>query len=237
MTVHHSILIVDDDDALRPILAEQLQEGGAYRVEEAASLAEAGEVLAQSNNRIDMILLDLHLPDGNGRDFCAQLRAKSIRTPIIMMTGSHDEEDVVRGLDAGANDYVSKPFRIGELKARVRVQLRLFENSEDVVFDIGSYVFHPASKQLTDRRTSQRIHLTEKETAILKFLYRAGGKPVEREVLLHEVWGYHASVTTHTLETHIYRLRQKIEPEQGRAGLLLTEGGGYCLNLSQQRSL
>ncbi|MBA5726845.1 response regulator transcription factor [Bombella mellum] len=231
MNAHHSILIVDDDDALRLLLAEQLEEDGAYRVEQAATLAAAGDIMGRSTGgRIEIVLLDVNLPDGDGRDFCAGLRRRGIHIPIIMMTGSHDEDDVIRGLDAGANDYVAKPFRMGELKARLRAQLRLFENSEDVVFDIGPYVFHPARKQLTDQKKGQRIHLTEKETAILKYLYRAGGQPVERDVLLHEVWGYHASVTTHTLETHIYRLRQKIEPDHGRAGILLTEGGGYCLN-------
>ncbi|CDG34013.1 DNA-binding response regulator [Parasaccharibacter sp. TMW2.1882] len=231
MNAHHSILIVDDDDALRLLLAEQLGEEEAYRVEQAATIAAAREVMDHSSGgRTDILLLDVNLPDGDGRDFCAGLRERGIHIPIIMMTGSHDEDDVIRGLDAGANDYVAKPFRMGELKARLRAQLRLFENSEDVVFDIGPYVFHPARKQLVDQKKGQRIHLTEKETAILKYLYRAGGQPVERDVLLHEVWGYHASVTTHTLETHIYRLRQKIEPDHGRAGILLTEGGGYCLN-------
>ncbi|MCQ0041960.1 response regulator transcription factor [Bombella apis] len=231
MNAHHSILIVDDDDALRLLLAEQLGEEEAYRVEQAATIAAAREVMDHSSGgRTDILLLDVNLPDGDGRDFCAGLRERGIHIPIIMMTGSHDEDDVIRGLDAGANDYVAKPFRMGELKARLRAQLRLFESSEDVVFDIGPYVFHPARKQLVDQKKGQRIHLTEKETAILKYLYRAGGQPVERDVLLHEVWGYHASVTTHTLETHIYRLRQKIEPDHGRAGILLTEGGGYCLN-------
>lgn len=230
MNAHHSILIVDDDDALRCLLAEQLGDDGVYRVEQAVTLAAAEDAMSRPGGRIDVILLDVNLPDGDGRDFCAKLRSRGIHIPIIMMTGSHDEDDVIRGLDAGANDYVAKPFRLGELKARVRAQLRLFENSEDVVFDIGPYVFHPARKQLMDQKKGHRIHLTEKETAILKYLYRAGGQPVERDVLLHEVWGYHASVTTHTLETHIYRLRQKIEPDHGRAGILLTEGGGYCLN-------
>ncbi len=230
MNTRHSILIVDDDDGLGSVLAAQLSEGEAYRVERATTLALAEEVLGRSEGRINIVLLDVNLPDGDGREFCAALRKKGLAIPIIIMTGSHDEYDVIRGLDAGANDYVAKPFRVGELQARVRAQLRLFENSEDVVFDIGPYVFRPANKQLLDQKTGRRIHLTEKETAILKYLYRAGGQPVERDVLLHEVWGYHASVTTHTLETHIYRLRQKIEPAHGRAGILLTEGGGYCLN-------
>jgi len=150
--------------------------------------------------------------------------------PIVMLTGSDEEADVVRGLDSGANDYVAKPFRLAELLARLRAQLRIFENSEDAVFAIGPYVFRPSAKLLQDPVANRRIRLTEKEAAILKFLYRAGTRPVPRQVLLNEVWGYNAAVTTHTLETHIYRLRQKIEPDPQISRLLLTEGGGYRLD-------
>ena len=147
-----------------------------------------------------------------------------------MLTGSDEEMDVVRGLDSGANDYIAKPFRLAELLARVRAQLRMFEHSEDAVFNIGPFIFHPSAKQLRDPVKNRRIRLTEKEAAILKYLYRAGPRPVSRQVLLNEVWGYNAAVTTHTLETHIYRLRQKIEPDPSNARLLLTEGGGYRLD-------
>jgi DNA-binding response OmpR family regulator len=147
-----------------------------------------------------------------------------------MLTGADAEQDVVRGLDSGANDYIAKPFRIMELIARLRAQLRVFDNSEDAVFMIGPYTFRPSAKMLQDTARNRRIRLTEKECSILKFLYRAGGRPVGRQILLNEVWGYNAAVTTHTLETHIYRLRQKIEPDPAAASLLLTEGGGYRLD-------
>ena len=150
--------------------------------------------------------------------------------PIIMLTGSDAETDVVRGLDSGANDYIAKPFRLNELLARLRAQLRIFENSEDAVFTIGPYTFRPSAKLLQDPAKNRRIRLTEKEAAILKYLYRAGGRPVGRQILLNEVWGYNSAVTTHTLETHIYRLRQKIEPDPANACLLVTEGGGYRLD-------
>ena len=229
MSGERLILVVDDDDTLRQLLIEQLQVDGEFNVAGAASVKQAQGLLDNRDAHFDAVILDVGLPDGDGRDFCARLRDQGFRMPIIMLTGSDDEADVVRGLDAGANDYVAKPFRIAELIARLRAQRRIFENTEDAVFTIGPYIFRPSAKTLTEVPRNRRIRLTEKEVAILKFLYRAGSNPVTRQVLLDEVWGYNASVTTHTLETHIYRLRQKIEPNPSSASLLLTEGGGYRL--------
>ncbi len=230
MTAGHPILIVDDDDALRETLAEQLQVDGEFVVSEAATVAEAERLVTSKDARFDALILDVGLPDGDGRDLCQRLRQKGVKMPIIILTGSDDDSDVVRGLEAGANDYVAKPFRLAVLLARIRRQLSSFENSEDAVFPIGPYTFRPAAKLLEERAKNKRIRLTEKEAAILKYLYRAGKKPIARQVLLNEVWGYNAAVTTHTLETHIYRLRQKIEPDPANAKLLLTETGGYRLD-------
>ena len=224
------ILIVDDDQALRATLVEQLAVDGEFAPREAGTMAEAGQILLADGARFDAVLLDIGLPDGDGRDLCTELRRTGIKVPIIMLTGADAEHDVVRGLDSGANDYIAKPFRIMELIARLRAQLRVFDNSEDAVFVIGPYTFRPSAKMLQDTQRNRRIRLTEKECAILKFLYRAAGRPVGRQILLNEVWGYNAAVTTHTLETHIYRLRQKIEPDPATASLLLTEGGGYRLD-------
>jgi DNA-binding response OmpR family regulator len=230
MSSQHPILVIDDDTALRSELFGQLESGGEFAPIAASSIEEATARLADGAIRFDALLLDVGLPDGDGRDFCKKLRQDGLKIPIIMLTGSNSESDVVRGLDAGANDYISKPFRLNELLARLRAQLRAFENSEDAVFNIGPYMFRPASRQLLDPAKNKRIRLTDKEAAILKFLYRASGRPVARQVLLNEVWGYNSSVTTHTLETHVYRLRQKIEPEPAVSKLLLTEGGGYRLD-------
>jgi len=229
MSSERPILIVDDDDDLRLTLAEQFGVEREFVPVEAASLAEAEETLSGRDARFDALILDVRLPDGDGRDFCQKLRRQGHKMPVIMLTGSDAESDVIRGLDAGANDYMAKPFRLGELLARVRAQLRIFENSEDAVFTIGPYTFRPSAKLLQDPVKNRRIRLTEKEAAILKFLYRAGDRAVARQVLLNEVWGYNAAVTTHTLETHIYRLRQKIEPDPAHPSLLVTEGGGYRL--------
>jgi DNA-binding response OmpR family regulator len=223
-------LIVDDDRALRSLLVEQFAVDGEFIAVEAGSVSEAESCLGKADNRFEAIILDVGLPDGDGRDYCARLRRQGVKLPIVMLTGSDDESDVVRGLDAGANDYIAKPFRLAELLARLRAQVRIFENSEDAVFAIGPYTFRPSAKLLQEPARNRRIRLTEKEAAILKFLYRAGTQPVARQVLLNEVWGYNAAVTTHTLETHIYRLRQKIEPDPSNARLLVTEGGGYRLD-------
>ena len=230
MVAERPVLIVDDDRVLREELVNQLQHDGEFSAAEASSLAEASALVTAPGARFDALILDVGLPDGDGRDLCADLRRQGQRMPIIMLTGSDDEADVVRGLDSGANDYIAKPFRLNELLARLRAQLRIFENSEDAVFTIGPYTFRPSAKLLQEPPRNRRIRLTEKEAAILKFLYRAGTKPVPRQILLNEVWGYNAAVTTHTLETHIYRLRQKIEPDPSNARLLVTEGGGYRLD-------
>jgi DNA-binding response OmpR family regulator len=230
------ILVVDDDEALRQTLAEQLAHDGEFVATEAATAAEATARLAADDARFDAIVLDIGLPDGDGRELCARLRKQGLRMPILMLTGADGEQDIVRGLDSGANDYIAKPFRVSELMARLRAQLRVFDNSEDAVFTVGPYTFRPSAKLLLEVARNRKIRLTEKEAAILKYLYRAGGRPVGRQILLNEVWGYNSAVTTHTLETHIYRLRQKIEPDPSNARLLVTEGGGYRLDPTAGRA-
>ncbi|MBU6449825.1 MAG: response regulator transcription factor [Rhodospirillales bacterium] len=222
-----TILVVDDDDALRGALMEQLSVNGEFAPVEAASLAEA-EARLSNGARYEALLLDVCLPDGDGRDFCRSLRERGIKAPVIMLTASAEEADVVRGLDSGANDYLAKPFRLNELLARLRAHLRSFESSEDAEIKIGPYQFRPSARLLLDAKGG-KIRLTDKEAAILKYLYRAG-KAVARQMLLEAVWGYKQTITTHTLETHVYRLRQKIEVDPQNARILLTDGGGYRLN-------
>jgi DNA-binding response OmpR family regulator len=230
MAAERPILVVEDDDALRETLADQLAEDGEFVATCVASIEQAEAKLVQKDAHFDVVVLDITLPDGDGRELCARLRKKGHRMPIIMLTGSADAVDVVRGFDAGANDYVTKPFRLTELLARLRAQMRSFENSEDAVFTIGPYTFRPSAKLLQDPVKNRRIRLTAKETGILKLLYRAGNRTVARQVLLTEVWGYNVAVSTHTLETHIYRLRRKIEPDPANTLLLITDRDGYRLD-------
>jgi DNA-binding response OmpR family regulator len=230
MSIIKKILLVDDDESLRQSLAEQLGLYQEYDIDEAGTGAGALEALKAQN--YDLIILDVGLPDHDGREVCRMIRHSGNRMPVIMLTGADTDADTILGLDAGANDYVTKPFKFSILLARVRAHLRQHEQSEDAVFSIGPYTFKPAGKMLVRDDSGQKVRLTEKETSILKYLLRAGGKAVGRDELLDEVWGYNAAVTTHTLETHVYRLRQKVEEEPSKARILLTEPGGYRLNLA-----
>jgi len=226
MSVVHHILLVDDDQTLRDALAEQLALYEEFRLSTAGTAGAA--VKAVQGERVDLVVMDVGLPDMDGREAVKVMRKNGFKSPVVMLTAQGSDADTVLGLEAGANDYVVKPFKFAVLLARIRAHLRQYEASEDAIFQVGPYTFHPGSKLLVSDNGS-KTKLTEKETAILRFLYRAGRKPIAREVLLQEVWGYNSQVTTHTLETHIYRLRQKIEPNPATAAILVTEGGGYKL--------
>ncbi|MGF1606063.1 MAG: response regulator transcription factor [Rhodothalassiaceae bacterium] len=222
------LLLVDDDNELRESLAEQLGMHEDFEVTQVATGSAAIETC--KSETFDLILLDVGLPDFDGRESCRILRKNGVKVPIIMLTGHDTDADTILGLESGANDYVTKPFKFAVLLARIRAQLRQHEQSEDAVFTVGPYTFKPAAKLMVRDADGQKVRLTEKETSILKYLYRAGDKPVGRDELLNEVWGYNAGVTTHTLETHVYRLRQKIETEPSQAKILVTEPGGYRLD-------
>ena len=227
MTQVKTILLIDDDDDLREALTEQFVMTEEFAVVDASTGADALQHLKKG--LFDLLIVDVGLPDTDGRELCRLMRKQGLKTPVIMLTGHATDADTILGLDAGANDYVTKPFKFPVLLARIRSQLRQHEQSEDAVFKLGPYSFRPALKLLVCADDT-KIRLTEKETNILKFLYRAPIPVVPRDMLLQEVWGYNAAVTTHTLETHIYRLRQKIEPDPANVQLLLTETGGYRLN-------
>lgn len=229
MSRETTILIIDDDADLRQALVEQfdLEDGFAGVAAHSATDGFA----AAAEHKPAAIVLDVSLPDMDGFEACRQLRAQGVKAPIIMLTGAaQEEEQQVQGLDAGANDYVLKPFKFSVLLARIRAHLRSHEASEDAVYRIGPYEFRPSLRLLIDP-AQKKVRLTDKEASILRYLYRSGEKPVGREELLREVWGYNANVTTHTLETHIYRLRQKIEPDAQSPKLLITETGGYRLQV------
>ena len=227
MTTGKRILIVEDDTTLLEMLSDQLQLHEGFSTVGATSAAEALEQAKE--DYFDIILLDVGLPDMDGREVCRLMRRNGVTSPIIILTGADTDADTILGLDAGANDYIVKPFRLGVLLARLRAHIRQHERSDDAVFTIRPYTFQPSNKLLINNEDEKKVRLTDKETAILKYLYRSGDKVVSRDVLLDEVWGYNASVTTHTLETHVYRLRQKIEENPSSVRILITEPGGYRL--------
>ncbi len=228
MTTKKTLLLVDDDADLRDTLAEQFAYDDEFDVM-TADAAKPGMELAQTE-RVDLIIFDVGLPDMDGREACRVLRKHGVKTPIILLTAQSGDADHVLGLRSGADDFLAKPISFVVLLERVHNQLRRHEQSEDAVLQVGPYQFKPATKLLVDEADA-KIRLTEKETSILKYLYRAGGKPISREELLDKVWGYHREANTHTLETHIYRLRQKIEPDPQGAKILITESGGYRLQM------
>jgi DNA-binding response OmpR family regulator len=221
-----TILLVDDDKDLSDALVEQLSLYDEFTIQQEES-ATAG-IKAARDGHVDLIVMDVGLPDMDGREAVKLLRKNGVKAPIILLTGHDSDSDEILGLEAGANDYITKPFRFAVLLTRIRTHLRQHEQSEDATFTIGPYTFKPASKMLIDE-SGGKVRLTEKETAILKYLYRSGERTITRDVLLSEVWGYNSGVTTHTLETHIYRLRQKIERDPSQAAILVTEAGGYKL--------
>jgi DNA-binding response OmpR family regulator len=227
MTRAKSILIIDDDADLREALCEQLELHEEFSAVGAPTATEG--LKAAKESRPDLILLDVDLPDMDGREALKLMRSAGLAAPVVMLTAAAGDSDTILGLESGANAYVTKPFKFNVLLAHIRAQLRSHEQSEDAVFRIGPYEFRPAGKLLTDAR-GRKVRLTDKETNILKYLYRAGSKVISREELLTEVWGYNAGVTTHTLETHVYRLRQKIEPDPTGPKILITEAGGYRLS-------
>ena len=221
------ILLVEDDEALSKALCEQLE---LHEEFETIAVKNGVDGLAAAKIQpFDFLILDVGLPDMDGRNVCKLMRRAGVNAPIIMLTGADSEADTILGLDSGANDYITKPFRIGVLLAHIRAHMRQHERSEDATFQIGPYSFRPSNKMLVEPESERKIRLTEKETAILKFMFRSGDRVVSRDVLLDEVWGYNSGVTTHTLETHVYRLRQKIEQDPSNAELLVTEPGGYRL--------
>ncbi|MGI4939485.1 MAG: response regulator transcription factor [Janthinobacterium lividum] len=229
MTVQF-ILLLDDDTAFRAELAEQIEDGGGFRVTTAGTIAEAYAQAMAEDAGFDAMLLDVTLPDGDGRDLCARLRRAGLAMPILMLTGSNDEADVVHGLEAGADDYVAKPFPLGVLLARLRTQLRPWENRVDAVLPIAAYGFQPSTKSLRDASGKRHALLTVKETEILRYLHRKSGQAVNRKDLLGEVWGYAPGISTHTVETHVYRLRRKLEQDPTKPRILITQGHGYRLD-------
>ena len=217
--------------SLLGILAEQLPDDHGFSVTTAATLDAAGGLMAENTRLGPRSYSDIRGNAGWRR--VSLLRQDSATGPF---DADHHADRLSRRNGCGSRPgfgckrlhcQTVSGQRTGCASARAAASVR---SSEDAVFSVGPYTFRPAKKLLHEPINNRRIRLTGKESAILKFLYRSDSRPVDRQILLHEVWGYNPAVTTHTLETHIYRLRQKMERHPRNPVLLLTENGGYRLS-------
>jgi len=223
------ILIIDDTGLLSQALSEHLIKTENYSCVREPS-PEKGLKTAL-NSYFDMIIIDIKTATPDSLELCRTLRSQDVVAPIVVLSGNDSDEATINELDAGATDCIVKPFKLGVLLARIRAHIRQFEHSEEAQLSIGPFLFNASAKTLVrpDGSTKDLIRLTDKEAQIIKFLYLHATRLVSREELLEDVWGYNAGVTTHTLETHVYRLRQKMETNPSEAQIIVTEPGGYRL--------
>jgi DNA-binding response OmpR family regulator len=226
MTGRH-VLLIDADTEVRELLADRLRVYGAYAVDEAAE-GGAARLLA-GNKRFDAVILAMDVPGADGLALCRELCRTGSTAPIVLLGSGDAERETLLAFEAGANDYVPKPVKPHVLLARLRARLRDYERNSACSLPVGRFMLHPRERMLVDLQTTRHVPLTDKETAVLTFLYRAGACAVDRQTLLAHVWSYAAGVDTHAVEQLIYRLRRKLEPDPRRARTLVTEGDGYRL--------
>ena len=230
------ILLIEDDADLLGGLSRELAERdrglGEFRVSCIRAAQDAESALDMLKGwRPDIALVDNLLPGMTGTDFVKKLRELDIHIPVLIMSSELTEErHAVRALNTGANEFVRKPFGFQELRAKLVAHLREYMNSEFVILRIGDYEFLPGQLRLVSGE-GRSEHITSREAKILKFLYMAKGETVDRGELLRQVWNYSPNVHTHTLETHIYRLRQKIEANPRDTRHIKTSNGGYRLEV------
>ena len=221
------ILLINNDKDLGEALVFQLTLVEKYQIIE---ISYENNALAQINNNFcDLVIINSQSSALKECNLTKSLRLAGYKKPIIMLINRNSNLDIPDDQSHKADEYIVKPFRYPVLLKSIETQLHKFKKSENTQYNIGNYVFKPNSKIL-ESNENRSIRLTEKENNILKFLYKNLGNFISREILLHEVWGYNSTVTTHTLETHIYRLRQKIEDDPSNACFLITEPGGYKLH-------
>jgi DNA-binding response OmpR family regulator len=222
-----SILLVDADTDARRELVGQLELHTNDRILDVASGKHALALAEKSH--VNLILIDAALPDMDGRELCRVLRFRDFAGPIVLLSAASSDADTILGLDSGATDFVTKPYRFCVLLARLRAHLRQFERSEDAVLAIGAYFFHAAGRWLAQSDGRRKVTLTVKEAALLRYLYLNSHRTIDLKSIMRDVWGYHTDLETHTAQTHVYRLRQKIEPDPSCPQMIVTVPGGYRL--------
>lgn len=225
------ILLLEDDISLADGLCYSLKKN-EYEVETAESVREARELLMR--NQYDLLLLDVTLPDGTGFEVCEMLRAQGNQVPIIFLTASDEEMNVIRGLDSGGDDYIGKPFKLGELLSRIRALLRRagVTREENTLSRQGSLVCGDIEIDLAGSRVllqGKKLELTQVEYRLLCLLVRSCGRVVTREIIFEELWDNSGNfVDDNTLSVYIRRLREKVETDPSRPEHLITARGfGY----------
>ena len=220
------ILLINNDKDLGEALVFQLTLGEKYQIIETND--ETSALVQINDNFCELVIINSQSSTLKKCNLTKSLRSAGYNKPIIILINRNSNLDNSDDHNHKADEYIVKPFRYPVLLKSIETQLHKFKKSENTQYSIGNYAFKPNSKIL-ESNEGKSIRLTEKENNILNFLYKNLGNVINRETLLHEVWGYNSKVTTHTLETHIYRLRQKIEIDPANACFLITETGGYRL--------
>lgn len=223
------ILIVEDDARVAALIREHLQENGL-----AADVATSGEealplVLGEA---YDLIILDIMLPRMSGFTFCSQLRARRVEIPILILSARGMTDDRVRGLDLGADDYLTKPFDLTELNARVRALLRRRNPSEFLTLHVGDLRLDPVSRTVT--RGTRRVELTNKEFALLEYLMRNAGQPVTRSMIAEHVWELSWRGLTNVIDVYVSHLRAKLEEGGERRLIHAVRGVGYTIDVEEE---
>lgn len=223
MNIPETILIIDDEVQIRRLLEIALASNG-YKISEAAT-GKDGLIAAATNNP-SLIILDLGLPDLDGVNILSKLR-EWYQKPIIILSARNSEEDIIHTLDNGANDYLTKPFRTGELLARIRVALRQSQGSEDnPVLNFGSLTIDLANH--IARKNGEILKLTSTEFSLLAMLAKNSGRVLTHQNILKEIWGFGYTGQTQYLRVFVAQLRKKIEDDPAKPKLLITESGiGY----------
>lgn len=216
------ILVIEDDDALRNVLVRALGEAG-HVVDSAADGIE-GETLA-TDPSYDAVVLDVMLPGRDGFAVVRALRAASVRTPVLMLTARDTVDDTIAGLNAGADDYLRKPFAIGELEARLRTIARRVLPERPAQLVVGSVAFDPATRRAT--RDGRTIELTSREAAFLEYFLRNAGRVVTREMIVAALWPLERDFESNVIDVYVRRLRTKLHAPDERPVLHTVRGMGY----------
>lgn len=221
-----NVLIAADDRRLADDLAQQLRLHEEIATDTAFSGQDALDLIR--DRYFDALILDADLPGIGGREICRVIRREGFLRPIIVLTAIGSEAEQVLAMEAGATDHLAKPFNTTVLLAKLRSHLRQHELTENAVCLVGPYTFAPADKLLINE-DGKRISLTATETRLLRYLYRTRGRAVSHKQLLRDVWSYASDAESHTVEVHMFRLRQKLDWGGGNGSLIVSGKDGYRL--------